>query len=81
MSEIIAGIRIPDSALARAATELVRDHEPDLLYHHSRRVFLWGALTGERKRSPSIPNCFISAPCSMTWAWCRPIAARTSASR
>jgi hypothetical protein len=50
MPEIIAGIRIPDSALARAATELVRDGEPDLLYHHSRRVFLWGALTGERKK-------------------------------
>ncbi len=49
MTEIIAGIRIPDSALARAATQLVRDTEDDLLYHHSRRVFLWGALTGERK--------------------------------
>jgi HD superfamily phosphodiesterase len=49
MSEIIAGIRVPDSAIARAATELVRDTEDDLLYHHSRRVFFWGALTGERK--------------------------------
>ncbi|MBO1114045.1 HD domain-containing protein [Bordetella petrii] len=49
MAEIIAGIRIPDSAIARAATELVRDTEDDLLYHHSRRVFLWGALTGQRR--------------------------------
>ncbi len=49
MAETIAGIRIPDSAIARAATELVRDTEDDLLYHHSRRVFLWGALTGERR--------------------------------
>lgn len=49
MSTIIAGIRVPDSAIARAATELVRDTEDDLLYHHSRRVFFWGALTGERK--------------------------------
>jgi hypothetical protein len=48
MSEIIAGIRLPDSAIARAATELVRDSEDDLLYNHSRRVFLWGALTGAR---------------------------------
>jgi hypothetical protein len=46
---IIAGIKIPDSAVARAATELVRDTETDLLYNHSRRVFLFGALTGERK--------------------------------
>ena len=49
MAETIAGIRIPDSVIARAATELVRDTEDDLLYHHSRRVFLWGALTGERR--------------------------------
>jgi hypothetical protein len=49
MAETIAGIRIPDSALVRAATQLVRDTENDLLYHHSRRVFFWAALTGERK--------------------------------
>ncbi|TKC87774.1 HD domain-containing protein [Trinickia terrae] len=49
MSTTIAGIKIPDSAMARAATEFVRDTEPDLLYHHSRRVFLFGALTGERQ--------------------------------
>ncbi|WP_034158257.1 HD domain-containing protein [Sphingomonas sp. ERG5] len=49
MTSNIAGIRIPDSAMARAATQLVRDTEDDLLYHHSRRVFLWGALTGARR--------------------------------
>jgi hypothetical protein len=49
MTSTIAGIKIPDSQMARAATELVRDTENDLLYNHSRRVFLWGALTGERK--------------------------------
>src|SRR5919107_3952691 len=49
MSQIIAGIRVPDSNIARAATQLVRDTEDDLLYNHSRRVFFWGALTGERK--------------------------------
>lgn len=42
MSEIIAGIRVPDSAIVRAATQLVRDTEDDLLYNHSRRVFLLG---------------------------------------
>lgn len=50
MSEIIAGIHIPDSAVAKAATELVRDTQDDLLYNHSRRVFLWAALTGERRK-------------------------------
>jgi len=49
MTAAIAGIPVPDSAIARAATQLVRDTEDDLLFHHSRRVFFWGALAGERK--------------------------------
>ncbi|MFC6158574.1 HD domain-containing protein [Kribbella jiaozuonensis] len=47
MIETIAGIRIPDSALAREATELVRDVASPLLFDHSRRVFLFGALRGQ----------------------------------
>ncbi|WP_455274933.1 HD domain-containing protein [Rhizobium herbae] len=46
---VIAGVTIPDSAMAKAVTEVVRDTETDLLYHHSRRVFLFGSLTGARK--------------------------------
>ncbi|OJY19301.1 MAG: phosphohydrolase [Myxococcales bacterium 68-20] len=49
MPEIIAGIRVPDSKLCQEVRELVRDTETDLLYHHSNRVFLFGALTGERR--------------------------------
>lgn len=49
MCETIAGIKIPDSKMAKDLTELIRDKEPDLLYHHSRRVYLFGALTGQRK--------------------------------
>jgi hypothetical protein len=50
MSPTIAGIHIPDSQMARDATQLVRDTESDLLFHHSTRVFLFGSLTGERKK-------------------------------
>jgi hypothetical protein len=45
----IAGIKIPDTTMARDLTELIRDTEPDLLFHHSTRVYLFGALTGQRK--------------------------------
>jgi HD superfamily phosphodiesterase len=48
MAETIAGIVIPDSALAKDATELVREAAPPLLYHHSRRVYLFGSLQGRR---------------------------------
>src|SRR5689334_13376264 len=44
MPEIIAGISVPDSDLAREATALVRQAADDTLYNHSRRVFLWGSL-------------------------------------
>jgi hypothetical protein len=44
----IAGVLIPDSALASEATELVRDTESDLLFDHSLRVYLFGALQGRR---------------------------------
>jgi hypothetical protein len=49
MNASIAGIRVPDSQLAKEATELVRDTHGDLLFHHSRRVFFFGALTGKKK--------------------------------
>jgi hypothetical protein len=45
----IAGIKIPDSALASEATAFVRDTESDLLYDHSVRVFVFGALQGQRR--------------------------------
>ncbi|MDF6017332.1 HD domain-containing protein [Streptomyces sp. JH34] len=41
-----AGVRVPDTKLAVEATELVRDTTDELVYHHSRRVFLFGALRG-----------------------------------
>lgn len=44
----IAGIPIPDSTLAREATEFVQDIFTQLLFDHSRRVFLWGSLQGEK---------------------------------
>jgi hypothetical protein len=44
----IAGVRIPDSRLAREITELIRDTESDILFRHSVRVYYWGALSGRR---------------------------------
>ena len=49
MSLSIDGIRIPDSALAREVTELVRDTESALLFHHSSRVYYFGALAGKHR--------------------------------
>lgn len=48
MTRTVAGITVPDSTIARRVDQLVRDTESDLLYHHSNRVFLFGALAGQR---------------------------------
>ncbi|BCI51201.1 metal-dependent phosphohydrolase [Mycolicibacterium litorale] len=49
VAETIAGVVIPDSALAQETTEFIREVTEDLIFHHSRRVFLWGSLQGARR--------------------------------
>ncbi len=49
MSNSIAGIKIPDSKLAREVTELVRDTASPLLFHHSSRVYYFAALAGKQR--------------------------------
>lgn len=41
---------VPDSQLAREVTQFIRDTESELLFNHSTRVYLWGALLGKRKK-------------------------------
>ena len=49
MADILSGIKIPDSKIAREAAELVRQHESELLFNHSVRVFVFGAMKGVRQ--------------------------------
>ena len=48
-TDSIAGVVIPDTELVREITAHIRDAEDDLLFDHSRRVFLFGALQGRRR--------------------------------
>ncbi|WP_160286746.1 HD domain-containing protein [Pseudomonas knackmussii] len=43
------GAALPDSQLAREVRQLIRDTCSELLFAHSTRVYLWGALLGERR--------------------------------
>jgi HD superfamily phosphodiesterase len=45
----IAGVQIPDTRLVADATEFIKAEEPPLLFHHSRRVYLFGMLQGRRR--------------------------------
>jgi HD superfamily phosphodiesterase len=46
---LASGVTIPDSKIAREATELVRDTENSLLFNHSSRVYFFAAATGKQK--------------------------------
>jgi len=45
----LTGVWIPDTKLAREITQLVRDTETPLLFHHSSRVYYCAALAGKRR--------------------------------
>jgi len=45
----ILGVTVPDSKLAREATELVRGTESPLLFNHSTRVYYFAALAGKKR--------------------------------
>lgn len=47
MMTFVSDIKIPDSKLALGAAELLREHGNTLLWNHSHRVFLFGALQGK----------------------------------
>src|SRR5271167_2648776 len=49
MSRSIHGVSVPDSKIAREITELIRDTESPLLFHHSSRVYYFGALAGKHR--------------------------------
>ncbi|MDY0885280.1 HD domain-containing protein [Dongia soli] len=48
MVQTISGIKIPDSKLAKEAAELVRGFQSEMLFNHSVRVYVFGAMKGLR---------------------------------
>jgi hypothetical protein len=50
MTGLISDIKIPDSKIAREAAELVRQHETEMLFNHSVRVYMFGAIRGLRQK-------------------------------
>jgi hypothetical protein len=60
--ETVAGVHVPDSALAREVTQFIRDVEDDMLFNHSRRVFFFGALQGLRRGlQPDLELLYVGA--------------------
>lgn len=62
--ERIAGVRVPDGPLADAATARVRSGADDVLFHHSRRVFVLGTLRGRLRGLVADPELlYVAAMC------------------
>lgn len=62
MSTNIAGIKIPDSRLAVEAQDILKEYGSDLLWNHSNRVYLFGALQGEKaKKNYDAELLYVSA--------------------
>ena len=49
MFQSVAGVQLPDSRLARQATELLREYGTPLLFAHSLRVYLFGSIRGRHR--------------------------------
>jgi HD domain len=49
MADVISGVKIPDSKIAHEAAELVRQYETEMLFNHSVRVYVFGAMKGIRQ--------------------------------
>ncbi len=48
--KLVAGISIPDSSLAKQATELLIEHGSEFLYNHSLRTFIFASLNGDQRK-------------------------------
>ena len=48
MIKTVAGVVIPDSKLAVEAQEILREYGNDLLWNHSNRVYIFGAIQGKQ---------------------------------
>ena len=58
---VVNGIAVPDSTLARAITEFVRDTETELLFNHSSRVYFFGAIAGQQRGLSVNPELLYAA--------------------
>ncbi|UJL48141.1 HD domain-containing protein [Virgibacillus sp. NKC19-16] len=62
MTQEIAGIKIPDSQLAKDAADILREDGNDLIWNHSNRVFLFGATNGKKeKQNYDLELLYVSA--------------------
>jgi hypothetical protein len=68
MADVISGVTIPDSKIAREAAELVRHNQTEMLFNHSVRTYVFGAMKGIRQNLKFDSEYSMSPRCFTTWA-------------
>ena len=76
-----ASLVIPDSMLAKQATDLLREHATDLLFNHSMRVYFFAAEQGRQSRQRFDPEILYVAAAFTTSASSRNTPVQTNASK
>ncbi|MFJ4835776.1 HD domain-containing protein [Streptomyces sp. NPDC088747] len=62
MTDIIAGVEVPGTSAVAEATEFLRERTNPLIFHHSRRVFLFASLHARaRALRPDPELLYVSA--------------------
>ncbi|MFG3303353.1 HD domain-containing protein [Micromonospora chersina] len=62
MPEVIAGLEIPETAAVAEATRHIQETTSPLIYHHSRRVFLFGLVHAHRLSvKPDVELLYLAA--------------------
>lgn len=56
MSNLSSALVVPDSLLAKEATDLLREHSTDLLFNHSMRVYFFAAEQGRQRKLSCDPE-------------------------
>src|SRR5436309_14860349 len=78
---LISALVIPDSLLAKEATDLLREYSTDLLFNHSIRVYLFAAEQGCQQKLRFDPELLYVAAAFHDLGPIKKFSSETSASR
>ena len=81
MSILSSTFVIPDSLLAKEATDILREYSTDLLFNHSVRVYLFAAEQGRQRKLRFDPDLLYVAAAFHDLGLIKKFSSQTSASR
>jgi HD domain len=81
MSTLSSALVIPDSLLAKEATDILREYSTDLLFNHSMRVYLFAGEQGRQQKLRFDPELLYVAATFHDLGLTKKFSSQTNASR